>query len=43
MTVKKWDVLNGYFCQWFAGKKLEGGFFAEESLQADTPPADIAK
>jgi uncharacterized protein YodC (DUF2158 family) len=24
---------NGYRCQWFAGKKLEDGFFSTESLE----------
>ncbi|WP_348700319.1 DUF2158 domain-containing protein [Duganella fentianensis] len=28
-----------YVCQWFAGKKLESGNFAEESLVAVTEPA----
>lgn len=28
---------NSYRCQWFAGKKLESGFFAEESLETYTP------
>ncbi|SFR00718.1 Uncharacterized small protein [Enterobacter sp. kpr-6] len=28
---------NSYRCQWFAGKKLESGLFAEESLEIYTP------
>lgn len=27
-----------YRCQWFAGKKLEFGLFAPESLKKDDPP-----
>lgn len=26
-----------YYCQWFAGKKLEKGRFAEESLTSTNP------
>lgn len=28
---------QSYRCQWFAGKKLESGFFKEESLEIYTP------
>ncbi|MEB6652658.1 DUF2158 domain-containing protein [Klebsiella aerogenes] len=32
------DVFSGtYRCQWFAGKKLESGVFAEDSLTATNP------
>ncbi|WP_411827778.1 YodC family protein [Luteolibacter sp. AS25] len=27
------DVMIGYYCQWFAGKKLEQGDFPPESLK----------
>lgn len=27
------ETLIGYYCQWFAGKKLEKGEFAEASLE----------
>jgi uncharacterized protein YodC (DUF2158 family) len=33
MTIKD-VVLGGYRCQWFAGKKLEEGYFPEASLEA---------
>ncbi len=34
MTVQKYeDYQDGYRCQWFAGKKLDSGVFAEDSLQ----------
>lgn len=37
MTVQKYDDLrDGYKCQWFAGKKLDFGIFAEDSLQSFT-------
>lgn len=29
--------INHYTCQWFAGKKLEQGFFAEASIELVTP------
>lgn len=32
MTVRGWGI-NGWTCQWFAGKKLEQGFFHAESLE----------
>lgn len=33
MTVKSYAVHHEAFeCQWFAGKKLEKGYFVEESL-----------
>jgi uncharacterized protein YodC (DUF2158 family) len=33
MTVRALpDQYQGYGCQWFAGKKLEQGFFPKESL-----------
>ena len=33
MTVKTWSSSQEvYVCQWFAGKKLEQGFFEPESL-----------
>ncbi|HBL7130711.1 TPA: YodC family protein [Serratia marcescens] len=33
MTVHGFSVIQGaYHCQWFAGKKLEGGYFPLESL-----------
>lgn len=37
MTVKGFrDTTGGVLCQWFAGKKLEQGEFAPESLQTAT-------
>lgn len=34
MTVKHWYALqSGFECQWFAGKKLESGYFNPESLE----------
>ena len=36
MTVKEFRdhvQLRDYVCQWFAGKKLENGFFEEDSLE----------
>jgi uncharacterized protein YodC (DUF2158 family) len=33
MTVKVWSTSQDqYVCQWFAGKKLEQGFFHPDSL-----------
>ena len=32
MTVETTDTPIGYKCQWFAGKKLEWGFFPNKSL-----------
>jgi uncharacterized protein YodC (DUF2158 family) len=32
MTVKDTDSAGEYECQWFAGKKLESGWFPGESL-----------
>ncbi|AIX48844.1 hypothetical protein PSNIH1_00500 [Pantoea sp. PSNIH1] len=38
MTVKSYAVHHEAFqCQWFAGKKLEQGYFAEESLTKVDP------
>ncbi|MCE0917975.1 YodC family protein [Pseudomonas sp. NMI760_13] len=38
MTVKAWSSLQeAYECQWFAGKKLERGFFTGESLEISKP------
>lgn len=39
MTVKSFSVSQGnsYICQWFAGKKLEQGFFKADSLESVTP------
>lgn len=31
------DFTGDYTCQWFAGKKLEKGRFAEESLTSTNP------
>jgi len=31
------DFAGTYKCQWFAGKKLENGNFAEKSLTATNP------
>lgn len=33
MTVKDVAHNGGYYCQWFAGKKLESGHFEEDSLE----------
>jgi len=34
MTVRGYfDHQSGYQCQWFAGKKLEQGYFPEDSLE----------
>lgn len=33
MTVARFGSDNGYWCQWFAGKKLEEGKFSEHSLE----------
>lgn len=33
MTVRDKASNGGYYCQWFAGKKLESGHFPEDSLQ----------
>jgi len=32
MTVKEIDDYNRVECQWFAGKKLESGYFLPDSL-----------
>lgn len=32
MTIQS-NTDNGYYCQWFAGKKLERGAFPEDSLE----------
>lgn len=38
MTVRGWSDLNkGYSCQWFAGKKLEQGYFPLDSLELVKP------
>lgn len=40
MTVDRLDALSGkdsYYCQWFAGKKLERGSFPADSLVGVTP------
>lgn len=38
MTVKHWYPLqSGFECQWFAGKKLEKGYFNPKSLELVTP------
>ncbi|MEZ8055967.1 MULTISPECIES: YodC family protein [Vibrio] len=33
MAVNVFNRINGYKCQWFAGKKLEQGFFPADSLE----------
>ena len=34
MTVNDWDEFDGtVHCQWFAGAKLNSGYFKPESLQ----------
>lgn len=44
MTVQDDTLSAGYRCQWFAGKKLESGFFPEESLVAGkTEPQQAAR
>ena len=30
------EIFKGYYCQWFAGKKLELGPFPEDSLEVAT-------
>lgn len=39
MTVRNLpsELTKTYTCQWFAGKKLESGHFAEESLDTAVP------
>jgi len=37
MTVQKEYGDGTYRCQWFAGKKLEGGIFPVESLELVKP------
>lgn len=39
MTVQRTTSVNGgtYACQWFAGKKLEEGFFKAEQLEPVAP------
>lgn len=40
MTIQTYNLMQDkYIAQWFAGKKLEQGFFSEESLIAALPPA----
>lgn len=40
MTVKDWSTASrAWVCQWFAGKKLEQGFFQAESLKVVEPEA----
>ncbi|MEK8746146.1 DUF2158 domain-containing protein [Escherichia coli] len=39
MTIRSFSSTNGnsFLCQWFAGKKLEQGYFKPESLERVTP------
>ncbi|WLI11228.1 YodC family protein [Pseudomonas sp. FP603] len=38
MTLRHWSALQaGFECQWFAGKKLEKGYFNAESLELVKP------
>lgn len=39
MTVKAFSTTQGhsYICQWFAGKKLEQGFFKADSIEMVNP------
>lgn len=38
MTVQDYEAAySRYTCQWFAGKKLEKGYFKEASLERKTP------
>ncbi|HCQ8179606.1 YodC family protein [Morganella morganii] len=39
MTIKAFTLTQGeaYICQWFAGKKLEQGFFKEDSIELVSP------
>ncbi|GAB2938181.1 hypothetical protein GCM10011328_05900 [Hafnia psychrotolerans] len=40
MTVREYSpIQRGYQCQWFAGKKLEQGYFPGDSLKLVLPPA----
>ncbi len=39
MTIKSFSSTQGnsFICQWFAGKKLEQGFFKPDSLERASP------
>ncbi|EPL9570914.1 YodC family protein [Providencia rettgeri] len=39
MTIKVFSQTQGnsYICQWFAGKKLEQGFFKADSIELASP------
>lgn len=39
MTVKGWSSYQNWQCQWFAGKKLEQGYFETDSLVLVEPEA----
>ena len=46
MTVNGAELPSGaakqyYSCQWFAGSKLEGGTFPEESLTVPAPAKEV--
>lgn len=40
MTVAQQSDVSGVKCQWFAGKKMESGWFPPESLVTDTGDDD---
>ncbi|HEX3654909.1 MAG TPA: DUF2158 domain-containing protein [Pirellulales bacterium] len=43
MAVKNTDQIDNIYCQWFAGKKLEGGYFAPETLEKVTDEGEQKK